>query len=293
MISQFFEKLWGFNRPEKPLERPFFRLLEVYAVAYTLYFVWTWAFEIQQQADVILPLGLANYIDISMWFENNISIYAAILLTLSTLSAFFRIKTAWSYWVVMILFHLQYAARYSQGEISHGSNFVGTTVLMYAIGFSFFKHETEVRRFTIGSLFFVLGFGYTSAAICKMVGTGLHWFDGAHLQLWIGERTIDTISKFGFIEYNWLQELLMQKKWMASVTLLFGLAAEFFGFLLWFRSTRYLMIPVLIGMHLGIYWSMNILFDMFIYQLLVMMIPYEWDYLNKLLYPKSSQMILT
>lgn len=275
-MKSFFENLWGFKREQTPMEVPFFRILEIYALGYTLYFTWTWAFEIQNLVDVILPLGLANYLDISLWFDNNVPVWSAGLLTLFAFLAIFRIKPAFSYWALLLLFHLQYAARYSQGEISHGSNFVGTTVLMYALGFSVFNEALYTRRFIIGNLFFFLGLGYTSAAICKMIGTGLHWFDAAHLQLWIGERTIDTISKFGFIEYNLLQEQLMEHGWASSITLLFGLLAELFGFLLWFRKTRYLMIPVLIGMHLGIYWSMNILFDMFIYQLLVMMIPYEW-----------------
>jgi hypothetical protein len=92
--------------------------------------------------------------------------------------------------------------------------------------------------------------------------------------LWIAERQVDTISKFGVGDLNWLQNLIVDNTEIGTVVLTFGLVAELLGFMMWWPRYRPYILLVLIGMHLGVASSMNILFDVFIYQLILLVIPW-------------------
>jgi hypothetical protein len=179
-----------------------------------------------------------------------------------------------SYLIAVLLFHLQYVARFSQGEISHGSNMVGIAVLALAVAHLFFEDSANQRKFAVGATVFFFGLGYTSAAFCKLIGTGPDWIAGSHLWLWMAERATDKLSQHGTFSYNLLQELILENRWMATVTLLFGLVTEFFGFLFWFKKTRPIAATLLIMMHIGILLTMNISFSKYMY--LLLLLGYPW-----------------
>lgn len=84
------------------------------------------------------------------------------------------------------------------------------------------------------------------------------------------------LSEGGVFSYSWIQELSLKYRWFATLSLTFGLVAELSGFLLWFDKTRPFIATALIGMHLGIYVAMNIMFDVYIYVLLL--IGFPWSY---------------
>jgi len=96
--------------------------------------------------------------------------------------------------------------------------------------------------------------------------------------LWIAERQVDTISKFGVGDLNGLQNLIVESTGIGTIVLAFGLVAELLGFMMWWPRYRPYILVVLIGMHLGVASSMNILFDVFIYQLLLFVIPWATLY---------------
>jgi hypothetical protein len=210
-------------------------------------------------------------------FDNNISLGNALLMTVFSLMGFFRIFPRYSYIVAFLCFHLHYVSRYSLGEISHGSNFIGMGLLALALALFFFKNPVIYRRFTFGFLFFFFGIGYTSAGISKLIGTGISWPAGKHLWLWIAERHVDVLSSSGSFTFNWIQELVLENQLFATLTLLFGLITELLGFLLWFDKTRPYIAFALILMHFGVYFTMNIMFGVYIYILLI--IGFPWFYL--------------
>ena len=253
------QNLFDFERPETTGERIFYRIFEAFMVYWTLYFLWTWGIYITNITDIVLPLGIANYIDITWFFESNRSLWVAGLATVFTTLGFLRIGR-FSYLVVLLLFHIQYTARFSLGEISHGSNVIGFAILAMAVGAIAFKQREQMHRFVLGFNYFFLGLGYTSAAVCKLIGTGPTWVDGRHLWLWIGERAVDTFSITGALEFNMLQELTLGWLPLATMILMFGLFTELFGFLMWFKKTRIFIMTLLIGMHFGILFTMKINF---------------------------------
>lgn len=274
---KFWKHLFKYEPEATRGELLHFRFFELLVISYVIYFAWDWGFYIQQIGEVVLPLGIAQYIDISFMFENRISIINAFLMSVFALMGFFRIWPRYSYIISFLCFHLHYVSRYSLGEISHGSNFIGMGMLALALGLFFFKEPKMNRRFVFGFLFLFFGIGYTSAGVSKLIGTGLTWADGRHLWLWIAERRVDVLSAGGTFSYNWIQELSMEHSWFASLSLVFGLIAEFFGFLLWFDKTRPYIAIALIGMHLGVYFTMNIMFDVYIYLLLILGFPWgDW-----------------
>lgn len=282
----FFRQLFRYDQQETEGTVLFFRLFEAIIVYQILYYAWSWGFYIPQLGEVVLPLGIANYIDVSFMFDSWYSVGNAVLITGFALVAFFKHKRS-LYFIALLGMHLQYVARFSQGEISHGSNLTAMALLMLALSGLFFTKLQEQRKIAFGLFIFFAGLGYTSAAICKLVATGPEWINGSHLYLWIGERSIDKLSQEGSFQLNLLQEQIIQHHWMATMTLLFGLLTELFGFLIWFRKIRWIQGTLLIGMHLGIFLSMRIEFNS--YLVILFLIAYPWDKLFDYLFSRQKE----
>ena len=260
-------ELFDFGRPSTRGEALFARIFEALIVLWTLQHCWTWAGYIQRIEAVVLPLGLANYLDVSVFFDDNLSYVLAGVVTVAMAVGFLR-KWKYAYAVGLLGFHLMYASRYSLGEISHGSNFIGIAVLAFALATALFSEsEHQTSRFSFGFLFFIYGIGYTSAGICKLIGTGIDWPSASHFALWVGERTIDVTSRDGVFEPTFLQQLGTQYPWIGAGSLIFGLIAELVGVLVWFRRYRTPVLLALLGMHVGIDLTLDI---MFIYNILIL-----------------------
>ncbi len=262
--------------------RLYVRAVEFFLIVYMVNFCWDWGFYIQRNiTEVILPLGIAQYLDVSFLFDHYLAVGNAALVTLLGGLGFLRIWRP-SYALALALFHLQYTARYSLGEISHGSNLVGMGILALALTSLFFADERNRQRFTMGFLYFFIGLGYTSAAVCKLIGTGITWPHGQHLLLWIAERRVDTISKLGAFDPNVLQELILADYHWGTAALLFGLVAEALSFLMWWRRFRYPIVMLVVSMHIGILLTMNIFFAASTYLLILLGLPWPW-LLNRLI----------
>ena len=273
-MKRLIDNLFSPDHEETLGEKLFFRFFELFLVVYMLVFVWDWAQYIPQIETVLLPLGIAGYVDVSVMFGNSLAFWNATAITVASVFGLARIFPGLAYWIAIALFHLQYVARYSLGEISHGSNMIGLSILALAVAMTFFSNPTHQRRFTLGFIYFFVGLGYVTAAFAKMIGTGLNWPSGHHLWMWINERYIDSLSEFGAYNLNFLQELILGSVFVGTIILLFGLIVEFCGFLMWFRKTRYFITPVIVGMHFGVLMTMNITFNAFTLQLILLALPW-------------------
>lgn len=275
MIKHFFNQLFQVDKPRTAGELWYFKLFELFVVVYVIKYAWDWAAYIPRNSEVVLPLGIANYIDISFMFGSTWPVINAALISLLCIFAFFRIRFRWQYLLALVLLHLQFAARYSQGEIPHSMNMIGMSLLALALATFFFNKPWKVSRFTFGSVYFFVGLSYFSAAISKMIGTGIFWFDGRHLWLWIAEKGTDILSRTGSFDPNFLQEMALQSVPVASLILLIGWLTEFAGVFVWSNKYRPYAITAIIAMHIGITLSMNIRFDAYVFELLI--IGYSWD----------------
>lgn len=263
------------NRDQTPGEIIFFKLFELFVIYYTIRFAWEWGLYTEfRNTDVVLTLGLANYFDVSIFFDNYLSIINAAFITILSIASYFRLGFRWQYLVVMVLLHIQYVARFTQGEIPHSQNLIGMSVLCFAIGAIFFPGKKQMPRFVMGSIIFFIGLGYTSAFFAKLVGTGIYWFDGRHLWLWIGEKSVDILSREGIYNPNLLQSMALQSTGVAAVILLIGWMTELIGFTMWWNKLRPYTTILLVGMHLGITMTMNIRFDAFVIQLILVGFPW-------------------
>jgi len=263
------------NRDQSPGELIFFKIFELFILIYTIKYAWEWGIYTQlRNSEVVLPLGVANYIDISILFQWNLALINAAVITLLSSIAFTRMGYKWFYMVVMVLLHIQYVARFSQGEIPHSMNLIGMSVLCFAVGAIWFPGKKQMPRFVMGSIIFFIGLGYTSAFIAKLIGTGIYWFDGRHLWLWISEKSIDVYSSLGYYEPNILQELALNYLPIASLILLIGWFTELIGFTMWWKKLRPFTTTLLLGMHFGITLTMNIRFDSFVMQLILIGFPW-------------------
>lgn len=273
--EKFGNQLFEPKRSQTAGEAIFFKLFELFVVFYTIKFAWEWGvYTASRNVEVVLELGMANYIDVSMFFNNYLALANASFITIIAIFSYFRLGYKWQYLVVMILLHVQYVARFSQGEIPHSQNLIGMSVLCFAIGAIFFPDKKKMPRFVMGSIIFFIGLGYTSAFFAKLIGTGFNWFDGRHLWLWIGEKSIDILSREGVYEANFLQSLALRSTAVASVILLIGWFTEFIGFTMWWKKIRPFTTLMLIGMHFGITMTMNIRFDAFVLQLILVGFPW-------------------
>ena len=274
-ISHIASGLFEPDREVSPGENLFFKLFEIFILFYTVKFSFEWAHYSQlRNVDVVLPLGIANYIDVSLFFDHHLSYLIAITVVILCLFAFFRKGPNWLCMVAMVLFHLLYVVRFSQGEIPHSQNLIGMSLLCFAVGLIWYPDKKSMPRFIIGSIVFFIGLGYTSAFFAKLIGTGIHWFDGRHLWLWISEKSIDILSREGVYNPNFLQQLALNSIGIASVILIIGWLTEFIGFTMWWHKLRPYTTTLLIAMHIGITLTMNIRFDAFVIQLIL--IGYPW-----------------
>src|SRR5699024_5821183 len=200
IFNTFITQLFQTDKEKTPGELWYFKILELFITAYVIKYAWQWANYIPRNTDVVLPLGIAHYVDISFMFGEIIPMINAVLITVLSLLSFFRIQFRWQYFVVLILLHFQFAARYSQGEIPHSMNMVGMSLLALGLAHILFTKPWHISRFTFGSIYFFVGLSYFSAGVSKIIGTGLNWFDGRHLWLWIGEKGTDILSRTGTFE---------------------------------------------------------------------------------------------
>ena len=204
------------------------------------------------------------------------------------IAAFFRKGPNWLYMFVFILLHIQYVARFSIGEIPHSANLPGMALFSFAVGMIFFKDKVHLYRFIFGFTLFYIGLGYFSASMSKLIGTGPSWIDGRHLWLWIAEKGTDILGREGAFDYNFVQTLALNSIPAATLMLFIGIFTEFIGPLVWFRKTRPYAILALVGMHYGVMLSMNIRFDAFMIELLLVGLPWpEWYDRYKGIFKKS------
>lgn len=280
MIQKFVNTITtNLFKPEVPDSigtKVYYRLFELFTVTYSLIYVWQWGFYIYHRlSDVVLPLGLAQYINVEIFFGTYFPLINAGLLTVCVISAFLFKRVKWLYGVAFLLLHLQYVTRYSQGEIPHSQNMVGFCLLGLGIGSVFFKDKDHSLHFGLGFVVFFLGLGYTSAAFSKLIATGITWVDGHHLWLWIAEKGTDVLSDEGVFHYNWIQEIVLKSRTAATLFLTAGLLTELFAFLVWWKRFRTIMFIAIIGLHTGIYFTMNILFLSYTIGLFIIGLPWH------------------
>lgn len=276
-MKSLLRNLFEFENPDSAGVKTYLRLFELFTAVYTVIYAWEWGNYILRISDVVLPLGLANYINVEIFFGNSLSLVNAGIITVITAIAFFTRKFKWLYLLSFLLLHIQYVTRFSLGEIPHSSNLLGFSVLGLGLAFCFFRNKTRALSFAYGFLIFFVGLGYTSAFFSKIIGTGITWVDGNHLWLWIAEKSVDVLSAKGAYELTWVQELALQSRFVATLILSFGMLTELIGFLIWWKKLRPYITLLLIAMHIGIYYSMNIWFLSYMIELIIIGFPwYKW-----------------
>lgn len=257
-----FDNLFKYDKPETKGEFIFFKLFEFLILYQVIYFAWAWGTYIPFLGDVVLPLGIAHYLDISFMFSWIAWLNAA-LITLFVLLGFLR-QQRFPYFISFLLFHLQYTARFSQGEISHGANLTGMSLLAIGLAYAVFADPVYRHKTALGLVLFFVGLGYTSAAFTKLIGTGIGWPDGRHLWLWMAERATDRLSQTGNFQFNAIQDIVLQNHGVATLFLLSGWITEFLGFTIWFKRSRPFIAIALIALHFGVLITMNISFSAFV-----------------------------
>lgn len=258
---------------ESPGEVAFFKVFELFILYATISLAWQWGRYLPRIDSIVLELGLANYLDVSVMFGSWQGPLVAALVTAAALAGFFRLSR-YGYPIAMVLLVWQYAARFCLGEIPHSSNLAGMTLLAIALSHLAFDTPRARRRFTMGFTYLAVGLAYTSAGICKLIATGIRWPDGRHLQIWIYEKTTDSFSKFGEWDFGYLQSLVLEHQAVGTVVLTIGLLTELLAFLLWWRPLRTPVCLAICALHLGIFQVMGILFELSLYELALIGLPW-------------------
>ena len=273
------DNLFGFEQPDTTGQRVFRKMFELFIVVASCNLAWKWGVYTLRISDVVLPLGVARYVDIAFMHGNSLPIWNAGLITILLVIGFAGLSGfgRWSYSVAFGLLIFQYAARFSLGEIPHSANLVGLGLLGYALGRITFPDSLSGNRFAVGFSYLFVGLSYTFSAWSKLIASGIFWPDGRHLWMWINEKAVDEIARSGFVELNFVQEWALSSIGLATVFLLFGLITEFFAFLVWFKRFRYPVILAIIGLHMGIWMTMDILFTLSVWELAILGLP--WAYL--------------
>lgn len=278
-LGPLWDNLFAFDAPDSRGQRIHRRVFEAFIGAGTIWLAFYWGEYTLRISDIVLELGLATWIDISFMHGNQLPIWNAWLITAGVILGFARIERfvpggRWVYMVTWVLLLFQYAARFTLGEIPHSSNLVGMGLLGFALAVLLFREETTRGRFALGFSYFFIGLGYTSAAVSKLVARGLTWPDGRHLWMWINEKAMDEVARNGTVELNALQQLALDYWWVATAFLAFGLLTEALAWLVWYRKTRYVALWAVMGLHMGIWMVMDILFELSVYEILILGLPW-------------------
>lgn len=270
------ENLFDFDLPDSAGQRIVRKVFELFVAVATCYLAWTWGLYTLRIADVVLPLGVARYLDISFMHGNSLPVWNAALISLLAVLGFggFKGVGRWAYSAAFVLLVFQYAARFSLGEIPHSANLVGMGLLGIALGRLFFDDPLNGGRFSIGFSYLFIGLAYVFAAWSKLIATGIYWPDGSHLWMWIHEKAVDEIARSGFVELNMAQELALNSRFVATTFLAIGLMTEFFAFLVWFKRFRYATMLAILGLHMGIWMTMDILFALSVWELSILGLPW-------------------
>lgn len=93
--------------------------------------------------------------------------------------------------------------------------------------------------------------------------------------MWIAERKVDTISKLGSFDPSIFQDLVLYDYRFGTIFLVFGLLAELFSFLMWWKKYRYIIVAMVLAMHIGIVLTMNIFFHASTYFLILLALPWH------------------
>ncbi|MEP2024448.1 MAG: hypothetical protein ABJH98_13650 [Reichenbachiella sp.] len=274
ITDQVIVNLFGSGTQLTTGQKIYFKIFEAYVIFNSIDLAWSWAFYTLKIKEVVLPLGIATHINIGFMHGNELPLWFAGTLTLLSILAFVRIGPKWLYLACFGLLHLLFCARYCLGEIPHSANFIGLSLLALGLGVYLYDENRYRQGVTMGLVYFFVGFGYTTASFSKLIATGIQWTDGRHLWLWMSEKSVDHLSKYGMAEYNFLQELAFLSVPIATIILIIGITTEFFGFLLWFKRTRPFITLAIIGMHIGIFLTMNIWFGKFMSELILIGFPW-------------------
>lgn len=272
-MRRFIEQLFAFGRAETRGEVLRSQLFELFLLGWGVYFAWSWGLFVRQIPAVVVPQGIARELELAWLVGSDLGLVNAGLITLCAAGVLLGRAGRASSALLVLLLHVQYVARHCLGKVAHGSQYVGMGLLMLALAIWLMPTATARRRFTLGGTLLFMGAGYVCAGISKLAARGLRWPNGNHLWLWIGEKGVDQLSDLGHAAPNALQRLCLEHWWLATTFLALGLLTEASGFLLWFARTRTAITLALIGLHLGVYWSMDILFDAYVYQLVLVGLP--------------------
>ncbi len=157
----------------------------------------------------------------------------------TALMGYYR-KVRWSYLVSLILMHIMYVTRFSQGKAGHGANFIGMGLFCFAIALLLYKSEKDRIKTAWGLLIFFIGLSYTLASLSKLAGTGFHWPDGPHLWLWMHQLAIDHLSENGHFTFSRFQLFILQHRDFATFILASGWITRIFWiFILVPKNTTY------------------------------------------------------
>lgn len=268
--------LFSFDEPARPGEEFRFRIIETVFAFAALNYAWTWALYMQRHEVVVRPLGLANYLDVTVLFGPWAFVLAAVI-SIGLMLGVARIFR-YGYAIAFVGLILQFAGRYSAGEIPHSSNLTGVGILAFALSWAFFDEPRFRRRFSLGFIYFMLGVTYLSAGLSKLIATGPLWVDGRHLWTWIQSRHFHDLLKVGADNFTAIEVFLLEHWWAATLSLTIGLVTELGAWLMWIRRTRMLALLAILAMHIGIYFTMGIFFLETTVLLIILLLPLETIY---------------
>ena len=143
------ESVFGFRRPVSKGEAIGFRLIEIVTGIFASHYAWTWALYMMHLEDIFLPLGVAHYLNLSVFFQSPWPFINAALISGLVIAGALRLYRH-GYLGALILLHVQYAARFSQGEIPHSQNATGVLLLALGIGAVFSASPALRQRFSMG-----------------------------------------------------------------------------------------------------------------------------------------------
>ena len=243
--------IFDFDSPDDPARSLQRRVFEAYVMVECGWTAIAWARYIGHVETIAHPLGLARHLSLGFMLDGRVPwLNAAAITILLVLGFARRVRLAYALALVLMLF--QYAARYGIGEIPHGANLIGMCLLGFGLAPLLYADRGQADRFALGFVCLAIALGYTSAAACKLIATGIRWPLGEHLSLWIYNKATDTFAKTGHFQLNVLQQFLVDQRWAGTLFLCAGLATELGSGLLVVPRLRPWVSWALVGLHLGI-----------------------------------------
>lgn len=255
--------------------------IEWFFAKLSILFIWlTSVFSIARgYYQIPIPSSICKYISCDIFLIDSFGKVSLYLISITALLYLFEIKVLYTSFIIFLFSLIFFTIEESNGILERRGLL---TFVFFAQFLAYFIHrikkESNLNKNRMQFSVQVIVAGYTLAALSKLVNSGLSWVvDGKRITLQILKSHYYEYFSQGDLNYLTkgyeLVSQLQNLSWLIIVVLTFSLILELFSSVALISKRATLAYGILLLlMHIGIYWVMEIAITAILFPMLIFMI---------------------